>query len=201
MRQSGTAWAGFFAGWFALSVLGQKLWRATGSRSTWDRLHLIIPDWRFFAPDPGVYDHHVLVRVIDDGGSPSSWQEISEADERRLRHAVWHPEQRKAKAAFDVCAELFRHIERLRAENVDPSELGRRVQMSVAYLTLLSYASARVSALRPSLAGDGGQVQFMIAISGGYDDEQPEIVFVSEQHPLQTRDREGGAAGEQDHRT
>lgn len=177
------AWSTFFAGWFLASVAGQKLWRAQRTRSKWDRLHMMLPDWRFFAPDPGVYDHHILVRVTSESGLKSSWKEITDVGERRLRHTLWHPEQRKEKAVFDVCAELFRYVERSRAEGSERTDFEKRVQMSVAYLTLLSYASARAAITGP-FDDLERRVQFMITISGGYDEEQPEMVFVSEQHPL-----------------
>lgn len=170
-----------FGIWFVATVAGQKLWRAEGRHSWWDRAHLVLPDWRFFAPDPGVYDHHILIRTCSAGGHLGTWQEITEVVERRPIHAVWHPEHREEKALFDVCAELFRFIERHRKEGTNPQELAQRVQLSVAYLTLLNFASGRAREM------DGTDIQFMVALSGGHDKESPEIVFVSERHDFATR--------------
>lgn len=169
-----------FALWFGASVVGQRLWRRPG-RSRWDRLHLLIPDWRFFAPDPGVYDHHLLLRGRRADGHDAAWEEITDVEPRRIVHAAWHPSQRAEKAVFDVCAELFRFVEDRRRRGVEAEELARSVQLSVAYLTLLTFATARASAAGLL------DVQFMIAISGGYDDEEPEMVFVSERHPVDAR--------------
>lgn len=175
-----------FGLWFAASVAGQKLWRPARTRSRWDRFHLVIPDWRFFAPDPGVYDHHLLVRGLNDAGEAGPWREITGIEDRQPLHAFWNPGQRGDKAVFDVCAELFRFVERHRGDHIPADELANRVQLSVAYLTLLNYVAGRIE--EPGST----EVQFMIAVSGGLDDEDPEVVLVSERHPItQTSGRKG----------
>lgn len=173
--------AGVFVAWFGLTVAGQKLYRREGAKTWWDGLHLIIPDWRFFAPDPGVYDHHVLVRGVRADGSSAGWHEITDVGERRVRHAFWHPRQRIDKATFDVCAELLRFIETRRRLGVDTDEIRRAVQLSIPYLTLVTLASSE------PLDDESAGVQFMVVISGGYDDEPPETVFLSECHPRDAR--------------
>lgn len=136
----------------------------------------VLPDWRFFAPDPGVFDHHLLIRTFATDGSAGTWREIGEVNARKLIHAVWHPEQREEKSLFDVVSELLRFIERHRKNGMSSQELSQRIQLSVAYLTLLNYATSCVEET------DVKDLQFMIAISGGYEEEEPEIVFVSERH-------------------
>lgn len=169
---------GALLGWFVLTVAGQKLYRPPHARSRWDRVHAVVPDWRFFAPDPGVYDHHVLTRGVRADGTATPWREITHVEPRRLLHAVWHPRQRAEKATFDVCAELLRFLDRQRASHVPAEETRRAVQLSLPYLTLLALAGS---------VGPGPGVvatQFMVAISGGSDEEPPEVVFVSEVHPV-----------------
>lgn len=172
--------------WFGLTVVGQKLWRPESpTRSRWQPLHLVLPDWRFFAPDPGVYDQVVLYRTGSGSGPPSGWTAVREPEPRRVRHAVWNPQQRVDKALWDVCAELTRFIDLRRRADVEASVIVRDLQLSVPYLTLLSIVSDRASPSSP------GCVQFMIALSGGWDPEPPEVAFVSDWHPLGA----GGSAG------
>lgn len=175
---------GVLLAWFGLTVAGQKLYRPPHVRSRWDAVHLVVPDWRFFAPDPGVYDHHVLVRSVHADGRPGPWREITDVEPRRPLHAVWHPRQRVEKATFDVCAELLRFLDRQRRTGVPVEEMRRAVQLSLPYLTLLTLAGA----VRPERGAVA--MQFMVAVSGGVDEEPPEIVFVSEVHPVDGPDRD-----------
>lgn len=169
---------GLFVSWFGLTVVGQKLYRDSRKRSSWDKLCLIIPDWRFFAPNPGIHDHHLLMRDRFADGTLAPWQEVSSLEERTLLHALWHPHRRAEKSIFDTSAELLRYIGQHEQANgnADPT-----VQLSVPYLTLLSHVSTR--AHHP----DAEQVQFLIAVSGGYEEEdEPMMVFLSEFHALGT---------------
>lgn len=175
-RAARTALYGLFATWFTATVVGQKLYRDQTKLSRWDRLHLVIPDWRFFAPNPGVHDHHLLMRDRTADGEVTGWREISSVEQRTVLHALWHPHRRAEKTVFDATAELLRYIGQHGriTGHADPT-----VQLSVPYLTLLSYVSSRRH--HP----DAAQTQFVIAISGGFDeDDEPMMVFLSEWHPL-----------------
>jgi hypothetical protein len=167
---------GLFATWFGLTVVGQKLYRDQSRRSRWDKLYLIVPDWRFFAPNPGIHDHHLLLRDQLTDGTLTGWREISSLEERTLLHSVWHPHRRAEKTVFDASAELLRFIGQHGQldGNADPT-----VQLSVPYLTLLAHVTTREH--HP----DAVRTQFLIAVSGGYEEEdEPTMVFLSEFHAL-----------------
>ncbi|OZM72834.1 hypothetical protein CFN78_13385 [Amycolatopsis antarctica] len=169
---------GVFASWFGLTVVGQKLYRDSSKTSVWDKLYLFIPDWRFFAPNPGIHDHHLLMRDKLADGTVTGWQEYSKVEERTLLHSVWHPHRRAEKAVFDTSAELLRFIGQHGhlSGNADPT-----VQLSVPYLTLLSHLTSRKH--HPEAV----QTQFLIAVSGGYEvEDEPTMVFLSEFHSVGT---------------
>jgi hypothetical protein len=100
-----------FGGWFVATTFAQHPMRM------FDRVRVVrdswappLPDWRFFAPEPGRWDNHVLVRVVDADGTASAWREALPLSERRWRHAVFFPEHRKEKALIDVADQLMRHL-------------------------------------------------------------------------------------------
>ncbi|MFF5986741.1 hypothetical protein [Prauserella flavalba] len=167
---------GVLGAWFGLTVVGQKLYRDQRKQTIWDKLYLVIPDWRFFAPNPGIHDHHLLMRDQLADGSLTAFREIGGVQERTLLHAVWHPHRRAEKTVFDSVAELLRYVGQ-HGEGLngpDPS-----LQLSVPYLTLLSYVTSREH--HP----DAVRTQFLIAVSGGYEEEdEPTMVFLSELHAV-----------------
>ncbi|GAA1972963.1 hypothetical protein [Amycolatopsis minnesotensis] len=165
---------GLLGGWFGLSLVGQKLFRGDAP-SAWDRLYLLLPDWRFFAPDPGVHDYHILYRDRLRDGTATAWREVTSIAERRPHHAFWHPTLRKEKCAFDIVKELLRYVQ----DNPAGSE---GVQLSVPYLTLLTHINAQ-----PHDEAAVG-IQFLLSLSGGHDDEPPFALFMSEVHPLEEGD-------------
>lgn len=169
---------GLFASWLGLTLLGQRLYRDQTRRSRLDKLVLILPDWRFFAPNPCVNDHHLLVRDTLADGTVTGWRQISTVEERRWSHALWHPHRRAEKTIFDLTAELLRYLSRN-----DYDSMGRRadpsLQLCMPYVTLLTHVA---SAGHPP---DAVATQFLIAVSGGYEtEEEPMMVFLSELHPL-----------------
>ncbi|WP_018133655.1 hypothetical protein [Acaricomes phytoseiuli] len=64
-----------------------------------------IPQWRFFAPNPGVENLHVMYRTGTEGNW-GQWREISFRKKWRFYSAVWNPGGRAAKALFDVAYQL-----------------------------------------------------------------------------------------------
>ncbi|KMS87533.1 DUF5819 family protein [Prauserella rugosa] len=170
---------GLFATWFGLTVVGQKLYRDPRRRSAWDKLCLVIPDWRFFAPNPGVHDQHLLMRDQLTDGTLTPWQEISHVEERTLLHALWHPHRRAEKTVFDASAELLRNIDDEEHQHRLDGKPDPTLQLSIPYLTLLAHVTSRQH--HP----DAERTQFLIAMSGGYDEQdEPAMVFLSELHAL-----------------
>lgn len=161
-------------GWFSVSLLGQDPLRRHDRVRRFDRLNLVVPDWRFFAPAPGIHDVHLLYRDELAGGAATGWREVSRIEDRRLRQVVWHPHRRTEKVLVDVVAELLRCVGEDGAD--------RAVLLSVPYLTLLHHVSGPQRGHHP----DAAATQFLLAVSAGHDEgEEPVMVFLSEWHPLE----------------
>lgn len=99
-----------FSGWLAATAAAQHPNRAFDRIRRTSRGRLPIPDWRFFAPEPGQWDDHVLVRVLDAEGTPSPWRQVIHFEPRQWRHAVYFPKHREEKALIDVITELMRQV-------------------------------------------------------------------------------------------
>lgn len=67
-----------------------------------------IPGWRFFAPNPGVQNVHLLVRT-GAGETPAAstqWQDVTPTIGHHVLNVVFHPRSRGPKALFDAMQQL-----------------------------------------------------------------------------------------------
>jgi hypothetical protein len=134
----------------------------------------LLPNWRFFAPTPAMYDYHLLYRTLGQDGATSSWKEIGVVAGRKLRQAVWFPTRRQEKAVFDVCSEILRFVDK-----------GFQFVMSIpAYRVLVSYIETRVAT---DGVGDAKGFQFTLVRAAGYDtSEDPKTLFISPYVPMRS---------------
>ncbi|MFE7484443.1 hypothetical protein ACPEIF_34070 [Streptomyces sp. NPDC012600] len=98
------------AGWFVASVLGQHPDRGYDKVRSADRTGtgILVPNWRFFAPNPAVEDQHFLYRLAsEDRTRHTEWREVYPITPRKLIHAFWFPGRRAEKAVFDVASTLL----------------------------------------------------------------------------------------------
>lgn len=66
-----------------------------------------IPQWRFFAPNPGIEDLYLLYRHSLDGSDPwGQWLEVPIYEAPGRLSFVWNPGSRSAKALFDAAHQL-----------------------------------------------------------------------------------------------
>jgi hypothetical protein len=64
-----------------------------------------LPQWRFFAPNPGVDNTHLMCRTyVDDAWSP--WQQLPISSSVRWYSLVWNPGNRAPKVLFDSVQQL-----------------------------------------------------------------------------------------------
>lgn len=64
-----------------------------------------LPQWRFFAPNPGVENTHVFFR-ISSAGAWGLWKEIPCRNQLRWYSLFWNPASRAPKAVFDLAQQL-----------------------------------------------------------------------------------------------
>ncbi len=119
-----------FSGWLLLTLLRQFSGRWVDPITEWDQVGLI-PVYRFFAPYPGRFDYHFLVRHrVDGAGDFSAWVEFGPSNLRGRWSAVFNPHKRVRKAYLDLATELARELQR-------QSDNSRSLNLSYPYLSLL----------------------------------------------------------------
>ncbi|MBU2665784.1 hypothetical protein KOI35_19935 [Actinoplanes bogorensis] len=98
-----------FAAWFVATVISQHPDRSYDKARGLDRTGtgILIPNWRFFAPNPAVEDQHFLYRLAsEDKTRHSEWREVYQIVPRKMIHAFWFPGRRIEKAVFDAASTL-----------------------------------------------------------------------------------------------
>jgi hypothetical protein len=109
-RRARVATCAALGGWVLVVTLCQHPQRTLDRLPRLDRLGLLIPNWRFFSPDPSRHDFHVMYRLLEEDGHVSSWQQAVAIEPRRWRQAIWNPDKRRDKALFDLCSQLSRLV-------------------------------------------------------------------------------------------
>ncbi|GAB2470249.1 hypothetical protein [Jatrophihabitans fulvus] len=172
VRARDLAVASSLTGWLVVTGLSQHPNRAFDRFRGMDRTGTVIPNWRFFAPEPAMHDFRVLHRHMGEDGDVSAWRETTALQRRRLGQTVWFPDRRRDKAISDICNEIISQL-----DVVDD-----RVVELPCY-RLLRDLVAGVVADEGRTGTVGGEVagfQFLVARSGGYDpDIEPEYLFAS----------------------
>ncbi|NUT45826.1 MAG: hypothetical protein HOV94_00705 [Saccharothrix sp.] len=95
----GTALAAWLVATAANQLPDSRLDRRPGQGR--GRLHVYTPNWRFFGPNPGVRDTHLLYRDEVDG-RPTEWVEIPVVEDRTWYGLVWNARNRAPKVLFDA---------------------------------------------------------------------------------------------------
>lgn len=66
-----------------------------------------IPQWKFFAPNPGVEDMHLMYRTKALPAQPwSAWAEIPLHERKTAFSMIWNPGSRSVKALFDAAQQI-----------------------------------------------------------------------------------------------
>jgi hypothetical protein len=162
--------AATFAGWLLATVSTNHPLTEFDRLRRYDRTGLLIPNWRFFAPEPARHDFHVLHRVLTADGEQTRWRLTSSIAPRAWSHVMWHAGRRREKALFDIFSEL-----------VMARDSGRRdVSRTAAYRLLRDFVEYSV---RQEYAGEAMPqgFQFVVAQDTGHDEEpEPTYLLVSE---------------------
>jgi hypothetical protein len=107
-----------------------------------------IPGWRFFAPNPGVQNVHLLVRETDsDGTETTPWRDITPGVRHGWKQVLWNPESRGPKALFDA-------MQQLSVMSANQADFAW-VTQSLPYRLVLS-------ASRASVSDDSSALQFLL---------------------------------------
>ncbi|WP_326623110.1 hypothetical protein OG863_39270 [Streptomyces decoyicus] len=132
----------------------------------------LLPNWRFFAPEPATHDFHFFYRTLNTAGETSRWQPVDVISGRRLHQIFWFPGRRVEKAVFDICSEMLQKLDK--SFSAIAGTPGYRVIS--AYLREWVHAEA---------TDDTKGFQFALARATGYDTATtPEMIFVSPYTPM-----------------
>jgi hypothetical protein len=149
-----------------------------------DIFSTMFPNWRFFAPTPAQHDYHILYRTLNHDGETSSWRMVEVIVGRRLPQIFWFPGRRPEKAIFDIVTELTTQL--------DKGFSGMKKLPS--YRMLCAFLRHRI---REDGAAEGVKgFQFTLVRATGYEESDPEVVFVSPYTPMTGPEEtaEGGGA-------
>ena len=135
-----------------------------------DQMYLI-PEWRFFAPNPGRHDFYLLYRDWTVEGEARPWVQLLQEPSRHLSQAVWNPSKREHKAVLDIVSALGAHLA------AEPET----ISLSIPYLSIVNYISESLIH-----SEDVKSTQFMVMQSAGSVERAPDpsLVFVSQLHDL-----------------
>ena len=155
--------------WLMATLVSQHPHRGFDRLREHEPLGLLLPNWRFFAPEPAQHDFHVLHRVLTADGEQGEWVETMAIAPRAWSHVVWYPNRRQSKAVSDVANELIRILS---TTSVD-------VATTVPFELMRDFVELRVREQW------GGQplpqgFQFLVARHTGHDEEhEPEYLLAS----------------------
>ena len=99
-----------FGSWFTLTLLGQHPGGNHRSRELLARLSstIFMPNWAFFAPNPGTYDDHLFYRIREGNGF-SLWKETnatSNRDSSTWLSPFYSGVSRQSKGIIDIFSTL-----------------------------------------------------------------------------------------------
>lgn len=158
-----------FAAWLVVSAASQHPDRNFDRLRKLDPARALIPDWRFFAPNPAQHDVHVLYRVVLPGGETTGWELSSELATRSWADFAWLPDRRRDKGLFDICVTMGRMIQ--------SGEAG--LTESTPYLLLRNFVAREVGRRHAGQLRPCG-FQFAMVRHSGYDEDQDlEYLLVS----------------------
>lgn len=139
-----------------------------------DIFSAMFPNWRFFAPTPAQHDYHILYRTLNQEGETSPWRMVEVIVGRKLPQMFWFPGRRPEKAVFDIVTELITQLDK-----------GFSGMMKLpSYRMLCAYLRHRI---REDGNAEGVKgFQFTLVRATGYEESDPEVVFVSPYTPMKS---------------
>ncbi|MGA5318238.1 hypothetical protein ACPCTK_29630 [Streptomyces pseudogriseolus] len=130
-------------------------------------LFSLVPNWKFFAPNPATHDYHYLYRTLDENRTTSPWIELDLIQTRKMSQAFWFSSRRTEKAVFDICTAIIKNI----AKGSDPT--------GTPPFRVLSEFIRRQIRDAPNVTDVRG-FQFAVVRAAGHDEsEDPEVLYVS----------------------
>lgn len=160
-----------FASWFTLTLLGQHPGGNHRSRELLSRLSstIFMPNWAFFAPNPGIYDDHLFYRSREDNGF-TPWKETAtfrNGDGPTWLSPFYSGASRRSKGIIDIFSTLESLANTtLSREESDATQAGRQA--------IANYIVANADEVSPYTF----EYEVMLVRSAGYaQDEDPVFYY------------------------
>lgn len=154
------------AAWFSVTALSQHPVKIFDRLREYDPIEALIPNWRFFAPEPAQNDFHVFHRVLTAANEETPWKLTSHIAKRSWRNFIWFPEHRQEKGLIDICSHLQIQITRN----------DKSLIQTYPYLTMRDYVRRSVLHEYANSVIPKG-FQFLVARSCGFD-EGPDLEYL-----------------------
>ncbi|MCF3183053.1 hypothetical protein IPZ70_24365 [Streptomyces polychromogenes] len=168
------AWARVLGAGMLVATVAAQHPHPAFDRSRAKDVFSLIPNWKFFAPNPAVHDFHYVYRTLEPGGATSEWHEIEMIEPRRLRQAFWFATRRPEKAVFDICTAILQ----LAAKGGAAA-----AQTNSAYQVLVEFIRRTIRERHGEDTVRG--FQFAVVRAAGHDTaEEPEPLFLSPYTPM-----------------
>lgn len=169
--------------WFLVSIVWQFKFEFLQRIGKYDIFQLL-PNWTFFAPNPGISDYHLLYRTkVCNNSEVTNWVEIPFIEYRRFTNFVWNPNRRYIKFLIDCINNLLKMVAEYRKDNLTKDDITKNLCLSVPYLLMLNCVYKHVDTLH--IKDDEAYVQFAIVESFGIlPSNEPEPLIVSTFHQI-----------------
>ena len=160
-----------FGSWFTLTLLGQHPGGNHRSRELLSRLSstIFMPNWEFFAPNPGIHDDHLFYRVRE-GDTFSPWKENTTShngDGLAWLSPFYSAASRRSKGIIDI----FSTLESL--ANTTLSK-GERDVIQAGRQAIANFMVANAEEISPCTS----EYEVMLVRSAGYaQDEEPVFYY------------------------
>jgi hypothetical protein len=166
--------------WFVFSILWQFKFEFLQPINSYD-IFQMLPNWTFFAPNPGTVDYHLIYRVrVSDIEENMQWKEVPIIQNRKLKHLIWNYQRRKIKLIIDSINALVKINDLNSKFKLSQENSTKALYVSVPYLLIMK---AVINEIRQSENNENIQFQFAIVESYGYiERHEPKYIIVSSFH-------------------
>lgn len=157
--------------WLVATALSQHPSRSFDRLRRYDPANVLLPNWRFFAPNPATHDNRLAYRILWADEEVSPWRSTHEIQGRTWRDPLWCPHRRRDKAITDMCSNLLTHLSDRRYARIEDTPTYTMMRTVVRHLV-------EADATREERRAQG--FQFLVVRDTGYDVEgEVELIFAS----------------------
>lgn len=172
--------ASIFIIWFCLTIIWQFQYPFVNNLREIDILGLI-PNWTFFAPNPGTSDFHIIYRLASKE-QVCEWVELPMTANRKAFNSLWNPEKRRTKMLIDCVNSIIQLVKATRKNSDDEQVSSKLLTVSVPYMLILNTVQ---SDIEKSGFNGFSHVQFAVVESFGFvRTSDPKPVLYSGYHSI-----------------